>query len=54
MQNIRSYGFVRNKLDEGSVQLYGLWFNIGEGEMLLYSKTSKRFVVINKETGLLS
>lgn len=54
MQNIRSYRFVRNKIDEGSVQLYGLWFNIGEGEMLLYSKTRKRFVVINKETGLLS
>lgn len=52
MQNIKSYGFVRNKLDEGSLQLYGLWFNIGKGEMLMYSKTHKRFVLVNEETEL--
>lgn len=50
MQNIKSYGYVRNKLDEGSLQLHGLWFNIGNGEMLMYSKTDKQFVVINEET----
>ena len=50
MQNIKSYGFVRNKLDEGSLRLHGLWFNIGKGEMLMYSETHKRFVVINEET----
>lgn len=50
MQNIKSYGYVRNKLDEGSLQLHGLWFNIGNGEMFMYSKNHKRFVVINEET----
>lgn len=50
MQNIKSYGYVHNKLDEGSLQLHGLWFNIGNGEMFMYSKNHKRFVVINEET----
>lgn len=50
MQNIKSYGYVRKKLDEGSLQLHGLWFNIGNGEMFMYSKNHKRFVVINEET----
>ncbi|KAL9965734.1 hypothetical protein ACROYT_G029576 [Oculina patagonica] len=50
MQNVKSYGHVSSKLDEGSLQLHGLWFNIGSGEMFMYSKTHKRFVVINEET----
>ena len=50
MQNIKSYGYVRNKLNEGSVQLHGLWFDIGNGEMFMYSKKHKRFVVVNEET----
>ena len=50
MQNIKSYGYVRNKLNEGSVQLHGLWFDIGNGEMFMYSKNHKRFVVVNEET----
>ena len=50
MQNIKSYGYVRTKLDEGSLQLHGLWFNIGNGEMFIYSKNHKQFVVINEET----
>jgi len=50
MQNIKSYGYVRNKLDEGSLQLHGLWFNIGNGEMFMYSKNHKQFVVIKEET----
>ena len=50
MLNIKSYGYVRSKLDEGSLQLHGLWFNIGSGEMFMYSKTHKRFVIINEGT----
>ena len=50
MQNIKSYGYVRNKLNEGTVQLHGLWFDIGNGEMFMYSKNHKRFVVVNEET----
>ena len=50
MQNIKSYEYVRNKLNEGTVQLHGLWFDIGNGEMFMYSKNHKRFVVVNEET----
>lgn len=50
MQNLKSYGFVHDKLDEGTLQIHGLWFNIGDGEMFMYSKMHKRFIIINEET----
>ena len=50
MQNIKSYGFVRDKLDNSALQVHGLWFDIGDGEMFMYSKIHKRFIVVNEET----
>ena len=50
MQNLKSYGFVRDKLDEGALQIHGLWFDIGDGEMFMYSKMHKRFIIINEQT----
>lgn len=50
MQNIKSYGFVRDKLDQNALQVHGLWFDIGDGEMFMYSKIHKRFIVINGQT----
>ena len=50
MLNIKSYGFVRSKLDENGLQVHGLWFDIGNGEMFMYSKMHKRFIIINEQT----
>ena len=50
MQNIKSYGFVRDKLDKSALQVHALWFDIGDGEMFMYSKIHKRFIVVNEET----
>jgi len=50
MLNIKSYGFVRCKLDENALQVHGLWFDIGNGEMFMYSKMHKRFIIINEQT----
>ena len=50
MQNIKSYGFVRDKFDNSALQVHGLWFDIGDGEMFMYSKIHKRFIVVNEET----
>lgn len=50
LANIKSYGFVRDKLDESVLQVHGLWFDIGDGEMFMYSKMHKRFMIISEET----
>ena len=50
LHNVRSFSFVRERLDKGLVQLHGLWFDIGEGETYLFSAPHKKFVAINEET----
>ena len=50
IQNIKSYGFVRDLLDKKALQVHGLWFDIGDGEMFLYSKNDKKFLIINEQT----
>lgn len=50
MKNVKSYGFVREKLDTKALQVHGLWFDIGGGEMFMYSKMHNRFIVVNEQT----
>ena len=50
MQNIKSYGFVRDKLDESALHVHGLWFDIGDSEMFMYSKEHRRFIIVNEQT----
>ncbi|XP_074634399.1 beta carbonic anhydrase 1-like [Acropora palmata] len=50
MKNVKSYGFVREKLDAKALQVHGLWFDIGGGEMFMYSKMHNRFIVVNEQT----
>ncbi|KAJ8920730.1 hypothetical protein NQ315_004869 [Exocentrus adspersus] len=50
LQNIASYGFLRNRLQKHELHLHALWFDIYTGEIYYFSRAAKRFVLINEET----
>lgn len=50
IQNLKSDALVRQKVDEGSLQLHALWFNISDGEMHMFSREEKRFIAITEKT----
>ncbi|EDO40556.1 predicted protein [Nematostella vectensis] len=50
LHNLKSFPFISNPLSKGALNLYGLWFDIKEGEMYMFSRKQKKFVLINKDT----
>ncbi|NP_001171747.1 carbonic anhydrase-like [Saccoglossus kowalevskii] len=50
LQNISSYGFLKDRLESGRVRLHAMWFDIYAGDVYLFSRQAKRFVEINEET----
>ncbi|KAK6043476.1 hypothetical protein COOONC_19018 [Cooperia oncophora] len=46
LENIASHGFMTKK----TVDLHAMWFDIFAGEMYMFSKPRKQFVLINNET----
>ena len=50
MENVTSYPFMRERQSGGRVHVHGFWFDIYSGEIHIYSRKEKTFVVANKET----
>ena len=50
LQNLRSFSFVRERLDKDLLQLHGLWFDIGNGDTHMFCAEQKKFIVVNEET----
>jgi len=50
LQNIASYGFMKDILATGKVYLHALWFDIYTGDIYYFSRQRKRFIDINEST----
>jgi len=48
LNNLRSFPWIREKIDEGSLFTHGWYFNIGAGELLIRDETSGRFESANQ------
>ncbi|CAG7730563.1 unnamed protein product, partial [Allacma fusca] len=49
LQNIASYGFMRDILMQGKTFIHAMWFDIYTGDIYYFSRQKKQFVEINEE-----
>lgn len=49
MQNLLSYPIVQERVQNGTIQLHGWWFDIANAEVLVYDKTRHHFVIIDEQ-----
>ncbi|VDP33652.1 unnamed protein product [Soboliphyme baturini] len=50
LENIASYPIIRDPLESGKVKIHAMWFNIYTGEVSLFSRKNKKFVVVTEDT----
>jgi len=50
LENIASHGFLEEYLDKKSVHLHAMWFDVYTGDMYMFSRRRKRFVIIDEST----
>lgn len=50
LENIASHGFLQELLEDGSVHLHAMWFDIYTGNMYMFSKDRRRFVIVDENT----
>ncbi|MFC4671341.1 carbonic anhydrase [Seohaeicola nanhaiensis] len=46
LENLMSFPFVKQAVDEGQLTLHGLWTDIGEGGLAYYESASSRFLPV--------
>jgi carbonic anhydrase len=49
LQNIASYPFLQNKLENGDVRLHAFWFDIYRGDFYAFSRTRKHFLLVAED-----
>ncbi|VDM64099.1 unnamed protein product [Angiostrongylus costaricensis] len=50
LENIASHGFIAEHLEKRTVDLHAMWFDVYTGEMYLFSKPRRMFVVIDEDS----
>lgn len=48
LENIMSFSFISEAVNEGRLMLHGAWFSIAEGELLWLNKESEEFELVAK------
>lgn len=49
LQNIASYGFLKKRLEKHELHIHALWFDIYTGDIYLFSRGAKKFVLIDED-----
>jgi carbonic anhydrase len=49
IQNVASYGFLKDKLVNGDVRLHALWFDIYSGDFYQFSRSREHFLNVTEE-----
>jgi len=49
IENVKSYPAVLKRIEEGSLTVYGWWFDIAKADVYAYEEELKRFVLIDEE-----
>jgi len=50
LQNIASYGFLKEGLSSGRIFIHALWFDIYTGDVYYFSRKHKQFIDINESS----
>lgn len=53
MQNIATYGFVRERLEKKQLRLHGWWFDIAKADVYCYEQNLNQFVLIDDDVAKL-
>lgn len=48
LQNVASYGFLKQRLERHELHIHALWFDIYTGEIYFFSRQAKRFIQISE------
>lgn len=49
LQNIASYGFLKQRLEKFELHIHALWFDIFTGDIYYFSRAAKKFVIIDED-----
>jgi carbonic anhydrase len=49
LENLMTFPFVRNRADQGDMQLHGAYFGVAEGSLFVLDKVTKEFRMANSE-----
>jgi len=50
LENIASHPVIREHIEQGELQLHGMWFDIYTGEVYYFSRKSKQFVLLDENS----
>lgn len=48
LEHLRSYPFVQKRIADGSLRLYGWWFDIAEAEVYMWDDQQKSFLLLDE------
>lgn len=51
MEHIKSYPFIRERLEKKKVRVHGWWFDIAEADVYCYEQNINQFVLIDEKEG---
>ena len=46
VNNLTTFPFIQNSINNGSLSIHGLWHNIGTGELMSYDIKTKKFIFV--------
>jgi carbonic anhydrase len=49
LKHIKTYSFVRDRLEKNTLRLHGLWFDIAHADVYFYEPSLNRFVLIDEK-----
>ncbi len=49
MEHVKSYPAVKKRMDEGSLQVHGWWFEIAKADVFAYDDSEKAFKIIDED-----
>lgn len=50
LSNVASYGFLKERLEKHDLHIHALWFDIYTGNIYFFSRSAKRFVIIDESS----
>jgi carbonic anhydrase len=51
IEHIKSYPFIRQRLEKNQVRVHGWWFDIAEADVYCYEQNINQFVLIDEKEG---
>ncbi|CDZ81395.1 Carbonic anhydrase 1 [Candidatus Rubidus massiliensis] len=49
IENIKSYPFIKERMEKGELELHGWWFEIGHADVHYYDENKKQFVLMDEK-----